>query len=71
MGGSRQVFDLNIDLIQKSCSTGVPEMDFRRSRGEEDLVPYYDKLGPTGIKDYWQRKYVETIDGRPTRIFKD
>ncbi|WP_298361573.1 pyridoxamine 5'-phosphate oxidase family protein [uncultured Litoreibacter sp.] len=71
MGGSRQVFDLDIDLVQTSCGTGVPEMDFRRSRGEEDLEPYYDGLGPDGVKDYWQRKNRETIDGRPTGIFED
>jgi hypothetical protein len=71
MGGSRQVFDLKIDLVQTSCGTGVPEMDFQRSRGEEDLEPYYDALGPDGVRDYWKRKNVETIDGRPTGIFED
>lgn len=71
LGGSRQIFDLEIDLIQTSCGTGVPEMDLRRSRGEEDLEPYYDGLGPEGVKEYWQRKNVETIDGRPTGIFED
>jgi len=71
LAGSRQIFDLDIDLVQTSCGTGVPEMDLRRSRGEEDLEPYYDGLGPEGVKDYWQRKNVETIDGRPTGIFED
>ena len=29
MAGSRQVFDLAIDMVQTSCGTGVPLMDFR------------------------------------------
>jgi hypothetical protein len=28
-------------------------------------------MGPEGVKEYWQRKNVETIDGRPTGIFED
>ena len=71
LAGSRQVFDLSIDLVQISCGTGVPEMDFRRSRGEEELEPCYDEMGPDGVRDYWRRKNVETIDGRPTGIFED
>ena len=71
MAGSRQIFDLQIDLVQTSCGTGVPEMAFQRSRGEEELEPYYDGLGPDGVAAYWQRKNVKTIDGRPTGIFDE
>jgi len=71
LAGSRQIFDLNVDLVQTSCGTGVPMMEFRKSRGEEDLEPYYDGLGSEGVRKYWQRKNVETIDGRPTGIFED
>jgi len=70
MAGTRQIFDLNIDLVQTSCGTGVPVMEFRKSRGEEELVPYYHELGGEGVKDYWRRKNVETIDGKPTGIFE-
>ncbi len=71
LGGSRQIFDLSIDLVQTSCGTGVPVMEFRRSRGEEELEPYYDEMGSDGVKEYWQRKNVVTIDGKPTGIFED
>ncbi|MEX0319490.1 MAG: pyridoxamine 5'-phosphate oxidase family protein [Ruegeria sp.] len=71
LGGSRQVFDLTIDLVQTSCGSGVPIMEFKTSRGEVELEPYYDELGPDGVKDYWERKNVETIDGKPTGIFED
>jgi len=71
LGGSRQIFDLTVDLVQTSCGTGVPVMAFARSRGEEELEPFYDEMGPEGVKDFWQRKNVETVDGRPTGIFED
>ena len=71
LGGSRQIFDLRIDLVQTSCGTGVPYMDFRKSRGDDELERYYDDLGPEGVQDYWRRKNIETIDGRPTGIFED
>ena len=71
LAGSRQIFDLDIDLVQTSCGTGVPVMEFRRSRGEVELEPYYDDMGSDGVKDYWQRKNTKTIDGKPTGIFDD
>ncbi|MFT7522925.1 MAG: hypothetical protein ACI92A_000778 [Candidatus Paceibacteria bacterium] len=71
LGGSRQIFELTIDLVQTSCGTGVPLMDFQKSRGEDELEPYYNEMGTEGVKDYWQRKNIETIDGRPTGIFED
>ncbi len=71
LAGSRQIFDLDIDLVQTSCGTGVPVMEFRRSRGEEELEPFYDDMGSDGVKDYWQRKNTQTIDGKPTGIFED
>ncbi len=71
LSGSRQIFDLSIDLVQTSCGTGVPEMEFRRSRGEAELVPYFTKLGPDGVQDYWQRKNMVTVDGAPTGLLQD
>jgi hypothetical protein len=71
LAGSRQIFDLAIDLVQTSCGTGVPIMEFRKSRGEEELVPYYEELGEAGVEVYWRRKNVLTIDGKPTGIFDD
>ncbi len=71
LSGSRQIFDLDIDLVQTSCGTGVPLMEFRKSRGEEELEPFYDDMGSDGVKDYWQRKNTQTIDGKPTGIFED
>lgn len=69
--GSRQVFDLNIDLVQTSCGTGVPLMQFQDQRAGTELVPFYDDMGEDGVKAYWQRKNATTIDGKPTAIFEE
>jgi hypothetical protein len=71
IAGSRQIFDLSVDLVQTSCGTGVPIMEFHKSRAERELVPFYDEMGSEGVKDYWRRKNMTTIDGQPTGIFDD
>jgi Pyridoxamine 5'-phosphate oxidase len=71
IAGSRQIFDLAIDLVQTSCGTGVPEMAFRRARGDTELVPFYRDMGPAGVEDYWRRKNMTTVDGKPTGVFDD
>jgi len=71
LAGSRQIFELSIDLVQTSCGGGVPFMEYKGCRGEKELVPYYADMGPDGVKEYWARKNVRTIDGAPTGIFND
>ncbi|MEM9044274.1 MAG: pyridoxamine 5'-phosphate oxidase family protein [Pseudomonadota bacterium] len=70
MAGSRTLFELAIDLVQTSCGTGVPVMRFEKSRGEEELLPFYAEMGPDGVNAYWQRKNMDTLDGKPTGIFE-
>jgi len=71
MAGSRQVFDVTIDQVQTSCGTGVPVMRHETDRVSEELLPFYEEMGPEGVRDYWARKNVETIDGAATGIFGD
>ena len=71
IAGSRQIFALDIDLVQTSCGTGVPLMTFAASRAETELVPFYAEMGEQGVRDYWARKNVLSIDGSPTGIFED
>ena len=68
MAGSRQVFDLSIDLVQTSCGSGVPLMEYRRERGTAELLPFYEAMGEEGVRDYWMRKNTHSIDGKPTGI---
>ena len=70
MAGSRQIFELEIDLVQSSCGTGVPFMDFVGDRGAEEMVKHWDDLGEEGVEKYWRRKNVESLDGAPTGLFE-
>lgn len=68
--GSRQIFRLTIDLVQTSCGTGVPLMPFEKSRGEDELLPFYADMGEEGVKKYWNKKNSISLDGKPTGIFE-
>ena len=52
MAGSRQIFDMTIDLVQTSCGTGVPVMTYQGQRGPEELLPFYEEMGPDGVERY-------------------
>lgn len=71
IAGSRQIFDLTVDLVQTSCGTGVPIMEYQKSRAEQELVPFYAEMGAAGVQDYWRSKNVASIDGKPTGMFED
>ena len=71
MAGSRQCFDVNIDAVQTSCGTGVPLMSFEKDRVQDELLPFYDDMGPDGVEAYWRRKNTKTIDGADTGLFED
>lgn len=68
MAGSRQVFEMKIDLVQTSCGSGVPIMEFQNQREPDELLPYYDEMRPDGVRDYWHRKNSLSINGRPTGV---
>jgi len=66
--GTRQIFDLAVDLVQTSCGMGVPFYDFVEER--EQLNNWANKKGEQGIKEYWKEKNQESIDGKPTHIIE-
>jgi len=68
MAGSRQVFELEIDLVQTSCGTGVPLMQFSAQRGPTELLPFYEDMGADGVRAYWDRKNKISLDGKATGI---
>jgi hypothetical protein len=68
MAGSRQIFELDIALVQTSCGTGVPLMALVKQRGPEELLPFYEDMGPEGVQAYWNRKNSLSINGKPTGI---
>ena len=68
MAGSRQIFEMDIDLVQTSCGTGVPLMQFVAQRGPTEMLPFYEDMGADGVSAYWKRKNSLSIDRRPTGI---
>ena len=71
MAGARQVFDLEIDLVQTSCGTGVPLMSFQAQRGPEALLPFYEDMSAQELEDYWRRKNTSSLDGGPTGVLPE
>jgi hypothetical protein len=64
--GARQIFDLDIELVQSSCGFAVPFFDFKEDR--KVLINWAEKKGDEGIKKYWEENNQITIDGMPTNI---
>ena len=66
--GARQIFEMKIESVQTSCGFAVPNMDFVSERSM--LNEWTDKKSPEEIKDYWEKKNSQSIDGKPTGIFE-
>jgi hypothetical protein len=67
--GARNIFRLNIELVTTSCGTGIPEMEIIRTRADTELVPWYAKLGESGVEKFWRKKNAVSLDGAPTGLF--
>jgi hypothetical protein len=64
--GARQIFDVVVDLVLRSCGMGVPFFEFRGPR--EALRQWAEKTGDSGIKEFWQGNNQVSLDGKPTGI---
>ncbi len=65
--GTRQFFELEVDLVQTSCGYGVPHLEHEKER--VTLAKWAAKKGDEGLEQYWSEKNQVSIDGRPTGIF--
>ena len=63
--GARQIYELNVDLVQTSCGFGIPFYDYAGDR--DKLRKWASNHGEDGIKNYWKTRNAVSIDGRPTR----
>lgn len=63
---TRQVFVLDINLVQSSCGMSVPYFSYDEDR--DDLAKWSEKQGPEGIDNYWAKKNQKSIDGFETEI---
>jgi hypothetical protein len=64
--GMRQVFVLDLDLVQTSCGMAVPRLDYREQR--EELNVWAESRTPEGLQEYRQLKNHVSIDGFPTGL---
>lgn len=67
--GARQIFILDIKLVQTSCGMAVPLFDFQAQRHQ--LVEWAEKKGTDGIAEYWEKKNQVSLSGKPTGIFEE
>jgi hypothetical protein len=67
--GSRQIIEMDVDLVQTSCGFAVPLMDYKEDR--ETLNSWSTKQGREGITEYWGNKNTKSIDGFETKIFEE
>ena len=64
--GARQIFVMEVDLVQTSCGYAVPLMDTARER--PTLRHWAEDKGDAGLTDYWDTRNRTSIDGLPTGI---
>ncbi len=63
---ARQIYDVDIDVVQTSCGYAVPFMDFREDR--DTMQKWVDGKSDEDIRAYWAEKNQTTIDGKPTGV---
>ena len=64
--GARQIFILDIDLVQTSCGFGVPLFNYEGDR--ETLTQWSNNKDETELKAYWEKKNQVSLDGLDTHI---
>ena len=64
--GTRQIIDIDIEMVQTSCGMSIPYFDFKEERLQLD--EWAQNKGEEGIKEYWKEKNEVSIDGIPTQI---
>ena len=66
MPGARNVFVLDVELVQTSCGFGVPLFE---PVGQRDLMPSWATArGEDGVRAYHRQKNVVSLDGLPTGL---
>lgn len=64
--GARQIYDMEVEMMQTSCGMAVPLLDFNKDR--ELLKDWARKKEKQDFLDYWELKNTKSIDGLPTGI---
>ncbi|WP_103069681.1 pyridoxamine 5'-phosphate oxidase family protein [Aquimarina sediminis] len=64
--GSRQIIEMQVDMVQTSCGYAVPFMDFKEERIQ--LKSWSEKQGEERLENYRKEKNALSIDGFETKI---
>ena len=67
--GARQIFDMQVDMVQTSCGFAVPFFEYVGER--ETLLKSAEAKGPAGIAAYQREKNLISIDGKPTGLLDE
>jgi Pyridoxamine 5'-phosphate oxidase len=67
--GSRQILDVNVDFVLKSCGFGVPLYDFVGQR--DTLRRWEERKGVEGVRQHWEERNQMSIDSKPTGLLSD
>ncbi len=67
--GTRQFFEMDVEMVQTSCGYEVPFMDFKEERTQ--LKDWAEKQGEERLENYKKEKNSFSIDGFETKIFED
>ena len=67
--GARQIFVVNVDMVQTSCGFGVPIMEFKGNRPE--LANWTKKKGEEGLRHYHLEKNTVSLNGKTTGLIED
>ncbi len=69
MKGARNIFVVDVDLVQTSCGYGVPLFEYVDQRDLMDA--WATKKGTEGLHAYQQEHNLVSIDGFPTGLARD
>lgn len=64
--GARQIFKLQIDMVQTSCGYAVPYYEFKGDR--PTLTKWADNHGKAAVEEYWEEKNTRSLNDKDTGI---
>ncbi|MFT5578216.1 MAG: hypothetical protein ACI9WS_000969 [Paraglaciecola psychrophila] len=64
--GARQIFELQVNMVQTSCGFSIPLYHFEDDR--KTLEKWADKKGAQGVSDYWMANNRRSLDDLDTGI---
>ena len=66
--GVRQFFRMSVEKTQTSCGWGVPLMEYKSER--RGIMTWVENEGEEGIRKYWAKHNLKSIDGFDTELLE-